>query len=214
VLRRESTNLRHLDRDPHRVLLTSLLWIDGVSSWPYVPLFLLLMAPAERKMGSARWLATGLAAHVGATYVSQGYLRRSIRRARASVRLRHASDVGVSYFLWGIAGKMTASAPPQWRLRSRAVGVAVLAANVAVTPTFTEVGHLSAFVIGMLTPVGAGRGRVSRPSIPGTVHDQRRRPTVTTPEPTPEELDDDEVLTPATPGAEALPSTDPDDVEE
>jgi hypothetical protein len=37
-----------------------------------------------------------------------------------------------------------------------------------------------------------------------------RRPSVTSPEPQADQLDDDEVLTPATPGAQALPSADPD----
>ncbi|HYO02178.1 MAG TPA: rhomboid-like protein [Mycobacterium sp.] len=54
VLRRASTNLRHLRRDPHRVLLTSMLWFDGAAARPYLPLFIVLLAPAERRLGSAR----------------------------------------------------------------------------------------------------------------------------------------------------------------
>ena len=151
VLRRESTNLTHLRRDPHRVLFTSLLWFDGADSRPYLPLSVGLMAPAESRLGSARWLTTGLAAHVGATIISQGYLRWRIRRSAAPVGLGNARDVGVSYFMLGIAGRMTGQLLQPWRLRSQAAGTGALMANVAVNPTFTELGHLSAFLVGTVT---------------------------------------------------------------
>ncbi|TPG34932.1 rhomboid-like protein [Mycolicibacterium hodleri] len=151
VLRRESTNLRHLRRDPHRVLFTSLLWFDGADSRPYLPFSVGLMAPAESRLGSARWLTTGLAAHVGATYVSQSYLRWRIRRSTVSAGLGNSRDVGVSYFMLGIAGRMTGHLGQPWRFRSQAAGTGALVANVAVNPTFTELGHLSAFLVGILT---------------------------------------------------------------
>ncbi len=160
VLRRASTNLRHLRRRPHRVLFTSLLWFDGAANRPYLPLSIVLMAPAENRMGSARWMATGLAAHVGATYVSQSYLRRSIRRSAAPVHLGNARDVGVSYFMLGIVGRMTGYLPQPWRFRSQVAGAGVLVANLAVNPTFTELGHLSAFHVGVLA--GGAESRWSK----------------------------------------------------
>jgi hypothetical protein len=164
ILRRQSTNLDHLRQDPQRVLLTSLLWFDGAATRPYAPLSVLLLAPAERRLGSARWLATGLATHVGATYLSQGYLRRSIRRSRQPASATSARDVGVSYFMLGVAGRMTAELSPPWRSRSQVAGAAALVANVAITPTFDEVGHLSAFLIGL---VAAALATTSRsPSAP------------------------------------------------
>jgi hypothetical protein len=66
-------------------------------------------------------------------------------------------------------------------------------------------------VIGMVAPVDCGRVRVSAP---GTSRTEVRRPTVTTAEPTPEQISDDEVLTPMTPGAEALPSAAPADTKD
>ena len=43
-------------RDPIRVLIQSLLWIDGKYWWPYLIVFTLFLAPAERWLGQLRWL--------------------------------------------------------------------------------------------------------------------------------------------------------------
>jgi hypothetical protein len=67
LLQKESTNLHHLASDPIRVLIESLLWIDGKYWWPYLVVFTLFLAPAERWLGHLRWLVAGLVSHVGAT---------------------------------------------------------------------------------------------------------------------------------------------------
>ena len=94
IQRRHSTNLRRLRSEPSRVLAKSLFWTDDRRWWPYVPMFVALVAPAERRLRWWRWLLVGIAAHVIATYVGQGYLRHSISRARAPTRLVNARDVG------------------------------------------------------------------------------------------------------------------------
>ena len=38
-------NLHHLAVDPIRVLLSSLLWIDGYFCWPYLIVFCLFLGP-------------------------------------------------------------------------------------------------------------------------------------------------------------------------
>ncbi len=149
IQRDNSTNLRRLEREPVRVLASSLFWLDDVQWWPYVPVFVGVVAPAERRLGWWRWLLVGIAAHVIATYVGQGYLRASIRRGRAPRRLVNARDVGVSYFVFGVAGAASAYLPRPWLRRGQATASAALIANVAVRPTFTEVGHLTAFAVGL-----------------------------------------------------------------
>jgi hypothetical protein len=154
LLRSHSTNLHHLSKRPTRVLAASLFWIDGRRWWPYVVPYVAVLAPAERRLGSARWLAVGVAAHVAGTFVGQGLLRRSIRARRSSPRLVNARDVGVSYFLLGVAGAMSAYLPDRYRPAGQAAGVAVLSVNAVVRPTFTEFGHLSAYLTGLLlTPL-------------------------------------------------------------
>lgn len=164
LLRSQSTNLNHLSEEPTRVLAASLFWLDGKSWWPYVPPFAAVLAPAERRLGTFRWLVVGCAAHVTGTYLGQGYLRWSIRAEQASPRLADAHDVGVSYFLLGVAGTLSAYLPRRHRTRVRAVGAAALAANAIVRPTFTEVGHLSAFLTGLaLSPLATDRE--ARPAV-------------------------------------------------
>lgn len=154
LLRSQSTNLNHLSRRPTRVLAASLFWIDGRRWWPYVVPYVAVLAPAERRLGTARWLAVGIAAHVVGTFIGQGFLRWSIRARRASPRLANARDVGVSYFLLGVTGALSAYLPARYRRACRGAGVAALAVDVAVQPTFTEVGHFSAYLTGLLmTPL-------------------------------------------------------------
>ena len=158
IQREHSTNLRRLRNEPWRVLVTSLFWLDDRKWWPYVPVFVGVVAPAERLLGTRRWLRVGVGAHVIGTYVGQGYLRWSISRAKAPRRLVHARDVGVSYFVFGVAGAASEYIEPRWRARTRITALAALIANVALRPTFTEVGHLTAFVVGIAAaPRSAGQ---------------------------------------------------------
>jgi hypothetical protein len=167
IQRTYSTNLRRLDNEPSRVLATSLFWLDDRRWWPYVPVFAGVVAPAERRLGWWRWLLVGVGAHVVGTYVGQGYLRALIRRRRAPKRLVNARDVGVSYFVLGVGGALTAYVRPPWRTRSQLAGLAALGANAAARPTFTEVGHLTAFAVGLAaTPLAPDRDRMPFPSTP------------------------------------------------
>jgi hypothetical protein len=149
IQRRHSTNLRRLRTEPSRVLATSLFFLDDRKWWPYVPLFILVVAPAERRLRWWRWLLVGVAAHVIATYVGQSYLRSHIRTGRAPSRLVNARDVGVSYFVIGVTGALSGYVPRPWRAGCQAAALLALTGNAVVTPTFTEVGHLAAFGVGL-----------------------------------------------------------------
>ena len=115
LLQSTSTNLHHLASDPLRVLFQSLLWIDGSYWWPYLLLFTVFLAPAERWLGHLRWAVVGLICHVGATYLGEGYLYWAIQESAASPRLIDARDVGVSYFVVGIIGVLFYRMPRRWR---------------------------------------------------------------------------------------------------
>ena len=149
LLQKESTNLHHLASDPIRVLIQSLLWIDGKYWWPYLIVFTLFLAPAERWLGQLRWLTVGLGCHIGATYLSEGYLYWRIQEAVSSPRLIDARDIGVSYFVVGIVGVLTYRIPRRWRW-FYIVGVfAVFGTVLAVKRDFTNVGHFTALLIGL-----------------------------------------------------------------
>jgi hypothetical protein len=149
LLQKNSTNLHHLASDPIRVLIESLWWIDGRYWLPYLVVFTLFLAPAERWLGWLRWLAVGLLCHVGATYLSEGYLYWRIALAVTSPRMIDARDIGVSYFVLGIAGILTYRIPRPWRWVYLGAAVAVLGVILAVKHDFTNVGHVSALLLGL-----------------------------------------------------------------
>ncbi|WP_422749598.1 rhomboid-like protein [Mycobacterium sp. WMMD1722] len=165
LLASDSTNLHHLARDPERVLLTSLFWIDGRYWWPYLLLFSAILAPAERWLGWWRWLTVGLVAHVLATYLSEAYLYWTIAEAQASPRLIDARDIGVSYFLVGVAGALTYRIPRPWQWIYLGAIAALATAALIARPDFTQLGHLCALLIGLgCYPVV--RSRLDRPPPP------------------------------------------------
>ena len=167
IQRTHSTNLRRLRTEPSRVLAASLFWLDDRRWWPYVPAFVCVVGPAERRLRWWRWLVVGLGAHVVGTYVGQSYLRLLIRRNRAPGRLVDARDVGVSYFLLGVAGALSGYVRPPWRSRSQLTALGALAVNTALRPTFTEVGHLTAFAVGLAAiPLAPDRDGMPYPAAP------------------------------------------------
>jgi hypothetical protein len=149
LLQKESTNLHHLASDPIRVLIESLQWIDGKYWWPYLVVFTLFLAPAERWLGHLRWLVAGLVSHVGATYLSEAYLYWRIQEAFSSPRLIDARDIGVSYFVVGIVGVLTYHVPRRWRWPYLITALVVFGVVLAVKRDFTNVGHVTALLIGL-----------------------------------------------------------------
>ncbi len=161
LLQKESTNLHHLASDPIRVLIQSLLWIDGRFWWPYLIVFTLFLAPVERWLGQLRWLVVGLTSHVLATYLSEGYLYWRIQEAFTSPRLIDARDMGVSYFVVGIAGVLTYHIPRRGRWPYVIAAVLVFGAVLAVKHDFTNLGHFSALLVGLACyPLTRSRRRV------------------------------------------------------
>ncbi|MDV3129579.1 hypothetical protein M1247_32065 [Mycobacterium sp. 21AC1] len=149
LLVESSTNIHHLETDPLYVLFTSLFWIDGRFWTPYLVLFTLILAPAERWIGQIRWLIVGLTAHVVSTYVSEGLLYLAIRDHLAPERLVHARDIGVSYFLVGVGGVLVYRIPRPWRWVYLGVALVCFGAALVVHVNFTAIGHLCALLVGL-----------------------------------------------------------------
>jgi hypothetical protein len=165
VLVHGSTNLHALATDPLRVLFESLLWIDGRYWTPYLVLFTLFLAPAERWLGEIRWLTVGFTAHVGATYISEGLLYLQIQHHLEPERLVHARDIGVSYFLVGVIAVLAYHVATPWRWGYLAILIVLFLGPVIVDPKFTAIGHFSAIFIGLLFyPMARGRGRPVYPN--------------------------------------------------
>jgi hypothetical protein len=149
-----STNIHNLffSKDPLEVLIYSLFWIDGKYWAPYLVLFTLFLAPAERWLGHLRWLTVGLTAHVGATYISEGLLFLAIRYHNAPHRLVHVRDIGVSYFLVGVMAMLTYHIKPPWRWGYLAILFVIFGfplIRMGIVLDFTAIGHFTSILIGL-----------------------------------------------------------------
>ena len=160
MLVHQSTNIHELAADPLQVLFTSLFWIEGRYWTPYLLLFTLFLAPAERWLGKIRWLTVGLTAHVGATYISEGLLYLAILIHWKPERLVYARDIGVSYFVVGVIAVLAYHLAPPWRWGYLAVLITIFTVPLFIHLNFTAIGHFSAIFIGLLFyPMARGRGR-------------------------------------------------------
>jgi hypothetical protein len=158
-LGKRSTNIHHLSTHPVRVLFQSAMWIDGATWLPYAVLYSVFHAQTERWLGTWRWIAVLAAAHVLATYISQGALLWGIHHGRAPESAVNTLDVGVSYALAGVVGVLTYRLAPPWRYVYLLVVLAVYGAPLITGRTFTDLGHFSSVVIGLACyPLTRGRG--------------------------------------------------------
>lgn len=161
-----STNLRELSHDPIRVLISSALWIDGGHWWPYLILYSLFHAPAERWLGSGRWLLVVVISHVGATYLSQSVVYYNIRHGTAPPSAAFIPDIGVSYALAGVQGVLTYLITAPWRYLYAAALILYYGASLLSGRTFTDVGHFTALVLGLACyPLTRGRAGAWDPAL-------------------------------------------------
>ncbi|MEW2510995.1 rhomboid-like protein [Streptomyces sp. NPDC046870] len=163
-LRRRSTNIHELSRNPVRVLVASAMWIESGYWVPYAVLYTVFHAPAERWLGTARWLAVCALAHVLASLISEGALLEAIRRGMAPHSAVNTLDIGVSYALAGVMAVLTYRIAAPWRYVYLPVVLAVFGLPPAAGPTFTDVGHIVAVLIGLACyPLVRDRGKAWNP---------------------------------------------------
>ncbi|MFD9436830.1 rhomboid-like protein [Streptomyces sp. NPDC060002] len=163
-LRQRSTNIHELSRHPVRVLVASAMWIDGGYWLPYAALYSVFHAQVERWLGTARWLAVCVAAHVLATLISEGVLAKAIRDGLAPQSAVNTLDVGVSYALSGVVAVLVYRIRPPWRYGYLAAVVVFYGFPLTAGPTFTDFGHFVSFLVGLACcPLVRGRERVRNP---------------------------------------------------
>lgn len=148
-LRQRSTNIHELSSNPVRVLISSAMWIDGGYWLPYVLLYSVFHAQAERWLGTARWLAVCVAAHVLATLISEGALLWGIRHGMAPESAVNTLDIGVSYALAGVVAVLTYRIRVPWRYAYVVVVLVVYGVPLVTGRTFTDLGHFTSVLIGL-----------------------------------------------------------------
>ncbi|MFH8617320.1 rhomboid-like protein [Streptomyces sp. NPDC017979] len=163
-LRQRSTSIHELSTHPVRVLISSAFWIAGGGWLSYAVLYSVFHAQAERWLGSLRWLLVAAAAHVLATFVSEGALLWAIRHDLAPQSAVNTLDVGVSYALAGVVAVLTYRIAAPWRYGYLVVVLTVYGIPLVAGRTFTDLGHFTSLLIGLACyPLTRNRGPAWNP---------------------------------------------------
>lgn len=147
-LRQRSTNIHELSQNPVRVLVASAMWIQGGHWLPYVLLYTVFHAPAERWLGTARWLAVCASAHVLASLISELALLVAIHDGMAPHSAVNTLDIGVSYALAGVMAVLTYRIRAPWRYLYLTALLAYYTVPLVTDRTFTDFGHFLSVLIG------------------------------------------------------------------
>jgi hypothetical protein len=151
-----STNLHNMTWHPIYALAVSAFWVQSVG-WlaPAALLMIVVMAPAERMLGTARTLLVFAAGHVGATVVTVGAIGVGVSVGWLPRSLEYAVDVGPSYGLAALGGVLALRLRPGL-LRTSCVWALLVGLGLAavIGADFTDSGHLAAALLGMgLSPL-------------------------------------------------------------
>lgn len=145
-----SSSLGHLRALDLRVLVTSAFWLDStplLGLW--LVLFLAVLAPAERWLGTGRWLLVFFCGHIGATAITVGGIWVATAAGVAGGRLERATDVGVSYGFFAVFAALACRMPSRWRPAALTALIGGLVIAWFAGHTFTDAGHLAAAAIGI-----------------------------------------------------------------
>jgi len=152
VLVSQSTNLANLAGRPLEVMVGSALW-DDHGAWWFLVVFGVFHARVERWLGTARWLAVVFGAHVIGTLVSQGFVALAIRYGSLPATMAATDDYGVSYTLAGAIALLAYRLAPVARAWYVALVLAIYTGPFWAQPldamTFTDIGHLTAVLVGL-----------------------------------------------------------------
>jgi hypothetical protein len=145
-----STNLTHLRDDPLSVLVTSAFWLTGFEIVAWLVLFPLVLAPAEKWLGTVRAIVAFTVGHVGATLLTAGGIAFMVRHGLAPRRLRDVIDVGSSYGFFAVAAVFSYRFRGRWGLLWAGALLLGTGSMIVVQTEFADYGHLVAVLIGLL----------------------------------------------------------------
>lgn len=148
VVLQSSTNLANLRDHPFEVLLASAFVVSDVLGLWMVPFLALAYATAQRWLGRGPTVVAALVGHVGATLLVASVLVAGIRHGRLAASVAHEPDVGISYGLACVAGLITPRLPVSYRPWYVAGLVVFFVGPLVIRPTFTDLGHTCALLLG------------------------------------------------------------------
>lgn len=164
LLRQQSTNLVQMSRDAPRVLVLSAFFLASRTFTVELLIAVVVLAVAERMLGTARWFVVAAAGHVGASVVTTIAIWLQVRWGYSDASVVYPVDVGVSYVVAAEAAGVLMRCNRRGRVAAGAATLLWLGLPVLTNRTFTDAGHLVAFTIGL------GVARAFRPTSPPSAH--------------------------------------------
>jgi hypothetical protein len=149
VVQRCSTNLENLRDRPVFVLVVSAFVVPNLAGLMQLPLLLLVYAAGQRWVGRAGTVLVAGFGHVGATLFVAALIASGITHGRLAESVAQASDVGISYGLACLTAFLLSRVPPRWRGLYVAAAVGFFVGPLLRHQTFTDVGHATAFLLGL-----------------------------------------------------------------
>lgn len=148
-----STNLLGVLTSPLRVLLSSALIVadNGFLFIGYLVVYFLITARLEQRIGSARVIVVGVAAHGLGSLITVGIEAILIHNDEMARSMAVTADVGVSYVMVGTAAGYLLFVGHTWRWWYVAALVLGLVVPVFVERDIWSLGHLIAASIGLAT---------------------------------------------------------------
>jgi hypothetical protein len=157
-----STNLDNLRHTPLLVLGVSAFVVTPLAGlWILVPL-VVTFAAAQRWLGRAATVIVAVLGHVGVTLFVAVLLAAGIEDRLLSPSLARAQDVGVSYAVATVAGLLAGRAPRRLRPWYVVGLLAITVVPVLLDADFTDVGHLTAVLLGFALAVLVTRAAAAR----------------------------------------------------
>lgn len=144
-----STNLDNLHHHPLVVLVVSAFVLQSPWGLWVLPLLVWAYGAAQRWRGRATTVLVAGAGHVLATVVVALLLATGVAQHVLDHRLTHEPDVGVSYGLAAVLGLLVQRLPRHRRRLVAVAGTVALVVTALVSETFTDLGHLLAWDVGL-----------------------------------------------------------------
>lgn len=142
-----STDPDRLLQHPVRSLLLSPFVVPTLAGLWQLPGVVLAVGAVQRSFGSRLAVLSGVIGHAAVSVAVAVLLERDDDAPATAA----AADVGVSYVLAVAAGTALAKAPAHWAAAGAVAGTLITSALLAIGRTSTDVGHLLAWALGLLT---------------------------------------------------------------
>ncbi len=161
----ESTNILGIVTEPLRVLFSSAFIVadNGYAFLFYVAVYVLITARLEQRIGSARVIIVGAAAHVLGSLLTVLMETVLIHTHVLPVGDALTTDVGVSYVMVGTCGGYLLFIASKWRWWYYAAMFVGLVLPLIVIHDIWSLGHFNATIIGLLTTLIVRRWGVRPP---------------------------------------------------